>query len=523
MDRTKLNHRAIIVIPMMVLALTVGTLTTAAGSAGSSALSVAAASAGQAEPLAPVSSAFTYQGSLKNGGNPANGQYDFTFKLFDAASAGNQVGSTFTATNQTVSQGVFTVQLDFGAAALQGDARWLEIAVRTAGGGTYTTLSPRQPLSATPYASSLVPGSTLTSNSGSNLLTVNNTGTGAGMYGASVGGVGMRGVGNNQHGGLFTNNSTTGYAALQGMAYGTPGYGIYGEGNSIGIWGSTTNGTGVRGATTGGYGVHGYSVSNGTGVRGESPNGYGILGLSTSNSGVSGQSTNEIGVYGVSTGSSSAGVVGSNLDGNTGYGVWGQGRYVGVYGGNTGVNGWAGYFVGNVNVTGTCCAAGRLTTQVDHPLDPQNKYLVQSAVQSADMMSVYNGNATTDAKGEAVVTLPSYVEALNKDFRYQLTIMGEQFAQARISSEITNNRFTIKTDKPNIQVSWQVTGIRQDPYAKAHPVEAEVDKPADEQGKYRHPVEWGQPESKGVGYEERQRMREAKPEPVAPPAPQARP
>jgi hypothetical protein len=519
---------------------------------------------GQTEPLAPVGSAFTYQGSLKNGGNPANGQYDFTFKLFDAASAGNQVGSTFTATNQTVSQGLFTVQLDFGATALQGDARWLEIAVRTTGGGTYTTLSPRQPLTATPYAASLMPGSTLVSTSGSSLFTVNNTGTGAGMFGASSGGIGVRGIGNNQHGGLFTNNSTIGYAALQGIAYGTPGYGIYGEGNSIGIWGSTLNGTGVRGATTDGYGVHGYSTGDGTGVRGESvsfrgvhgrsapagtgvygesPEGYGVSGTSTTNLGVLGVSGSSYGVYGIST--SGVGVFGqtessTGLSGVLGispansYGVRGQGGTgvagftvvndgVGVRGespGGYGIygwssNGWAGWFAGNVNVTGGCCEAAEGTFKIDHPLDPENKYLVQSAVQSADMMGIYNGNVTTNGKGEAVVTLPDWFEALNKDFRYQLTVMG-QFAQAIVAEEIRANHFTIKTDKPNVKVSWQVTGVRKDPYAKAHPIEVEVEKTQEEQGKYRHPAEWGQPESKGIGYEERQRMREAQPEPTEP-------
>ncbi|HET9493722.1 MAG TPA: hypothetical protein VFR15_05785, partial [Chloroflexia bacterium] len=72
---------------------------------------------GQEAPQAPVGTGFTYQGSLKNGGNPANGQFDFQFKLYDALSGGGQVGSTLTVGNQTVTGGLFTVQLDFGAAA----------------------------------------------------------------------------------------------------------------------------------------------------------------------------------------------------------------------------------------------------------------------------------------------------------------------------------------------------------------------------------------------------------------------
>ena len=102
------------------------------------------------------------------------------------------------------------------------------------------------------------------------------------------------------------------------------------------------------------------------------------------------------------------------------------------------------------------------------------------------MMNVYNGNVTTDANGFAEVELPSYFESLNIDFRYQLTVIGT-FAQAIVAEEISNNRFLIQTDKPNIKVSWQVTGIRNDPYASQNRIEVEVDKTIDERGKYAHP------------------------------------
>jgi hypothetical protein len=124
------------------------------------------------------------------------------------------------------------------------------------------------------------------------------------------------------------------------------------------------------------------------------------------------------------------------------------------------------------------------------------------------MTNVYNGNATTDDKGLATVQLPTYFEALNRDFRYQLTGIG-QFADAIVWQEVANNSFVIKTDKPNVKVSWQVTGVRNDPYANANRVAAEEDKPADEQGTYLHPTAWGQPESKGIDYEARQRVEQA--------------
>jgi len=98
---------------------------------------------------------------------------------------------------------------------------------------------------------------------------------------------------------------------------------------------------------------------------------------------------------------------------------------------------------------------------IDHPLDPANKYLYYSFVESPDMMNIYNGNVVTDANGDAVVPLPEWFETLNRDFRYQLTVIG-QFAQAIITGEVANHQFSLKTDKPGVKVSWQVTGIRQD-------------------------------------------------------------
>ena len=91
------------------------------------------------------------------------------------------------------------------------------------------------------------------------------------------------------------------------------------------------------------------------------------------------------------------------------------------------------------------------------------------------MMNVYNGNITTDAKGNATVTLPTYFEALNRDYRYQLTVIGT-FAQAMISREYAKGSFDIATDRPNVKVSWQITGIRQDAYAQEHPIVVETDK-----------------------------------------------
>jgi hypothetical protein len=135
--------------------------------------------------------------------------------------------------------------------------------------------------------------------------------------------------------------------------------------------------------------------------------------------------------------------------------------------------------------------------KIDHPLDPENKYLYHSFVESPDMMNIYNGNTVTSADGFATVVLPPYFETLNKDFRYQLTVIGT-FAQAIIAQKLQDNQFVIQTDKPGVEVSWQITGIRKDPYAQAHPIIPEVDKPGAEKGTYLHPELYGQPATKAV-------------------------
>jgi hypothetical protein len=153
---------------------------------------------------------------------------------------------------------------------------------------------------------------------------------------------------------------------------------------------------------------------------------------------------------------------------------------------------------GNLSVKGTLSKnAGSF--QIDHPLDPANKYLYHSFVESPDMMNVYNGNVSTNRNGLATVILPDYFEALNRDFRYQLTVIG-QFAEAIVARKIGHNRFVIRTSKPNVEVSWQVTGVRHDAYANAHPIQVEVEKPPQEQGRYLHPELFGAPAEQAIGY-----------------------
>ena len=142
-----------------------------------------------------------------------------------------------------------------------------------------------------------------------------------------------------------------------------------------------------------------------------------------------------------------------------------------------------------VTVTGALSKASG-SFVIDHPLDPENETLSHSFVESPDMKNVYDGVVTTDENGLSVVELPDWFEALNRDFRYQLTVIG-RFAQAIVEQEIADNRFTIRTNLGMVKVSWQVTGIRRDPWANAHRVQVEEPKPAAERGTYLHPEAYG--------------------------------
>lgn len=277
------------------------------------------------------------------------------------------------------------------------------------------------------------------------------------------------------------------------------------SGGSAGVSGTSTNGTGVvatgitgllgTGAGEDGVGV---SASGNLGVYANG-NAAGVYGVSTNSTGVIGASTNYIGVYG----SGATGVTGVSSSGpgvvaqsGTAWALdaYGTSTATGVLAGSA--SGWAAWFNGNVDVDGNLSKAGG-SFKIDHPLDPANKYLYHSFVESPDMMNIYNGNVITDSQGDAVVPLPEWFETLNRDFRYQLTVIG-QFAQAIVASEIADGRFSIKTDKPNVKVSWQVTGIRQDAWANAHRIPVEQEKPQVERGFYLHPELYGAPEEKGV-------------------------
>jgi hypothetical protein len=320
----------------------------------------------------------------------------------------------------------------------------------------------------------------------------------SGVEGRSNTNVGVWGNSVMSYGVIGNNTASSNFGFLGDSSYGVYGkhdasgnYGFLGDSN-YGVYGKAISGSGDYGV----YGKHNASTNYGY-MGGDS---YGVYGQA--------ESTSDYGVYGKNNVSGSYGYLGGND-----YGVYGHGSNGdnGIYGysasGNgvvgSSISGNAGHFSGNVQITGDLNVLGTLTKgtddfKIDHPSDPENKYLIHSVIESPEMMNVYNGNILLDEKGEAVVDMPTYFESLNRDFRYQLTCIGG-YAPIFVAGEIADNQFKIAGGREGLKVSWMVTGIRQDPFAISHPVVVEQEKPANEKGLYLHPVEWGQPKEKGIG------------------------
>ncbi|MBC7884823.1 MAG: hypothetical protein H7X99_05075 [Saprospiraceae bacterium] len=281
------------------------------------------------------------------------------------------------------------------------------------------------------------------------------------------------------------------------------GIAISGTSEEIGVFGkvvgtlsATPTGIGVKGETDAGSGVFGIAV-DGDGVTGSSKKGSGVVGISTAVSitqaAIRAVNETEDGYALTATtdGDNSISVFGSNKKGTAVYGKVSTGEA--IYGDNDDSNtvGYAGYFRGRVHMTQDLnvlgnIAKGSSTFKIDHPLDPENKYLNHSVVESPDMMNMYNGTVLLNEKGEAEVKLPDYFEALNMDFRYSLTSIGV-FAPVFIKDEIRNNAFTISGGNAGVKISWQVTGVRKDKFAQKHRIIVEQEKSKEDKGHYLYP------------------------------------
>ncbi|MBN4065708.1 hypothetical protein JYT51_00070 [Candidatus Amoebophilus asiaticus] len=221
---------------------------------------------------------------------------------------------------------------------------------------------------------------------------------------------------------------------------------------------------GINTRTTGGHGVKGTGVN---GVVGESNyrDGFAIYGRNYDllNAG------NAVGVYGL------------------GYvGVWGEPNAgTGLYG---------------VYSNGDFAASGTKAFQIDHPLDPENKFLRHFTIESPEVLNMYRGNILLDSKGEGIVTLPDYFTSINTNFSYQLTSIGS-FAQLYIKEKInTDNQFVISGGKANMEISWVVYAERNDQYMQRNPKskEVELEKRESLKGKYLIPEIYDQPENRAI-------------------------
>lgn len=478
----------------------------------------------------PVSgSATTYQGRLVDDGTPIDGTADISVSVWDADSGGNQIGSTLSFPGTPVTDGLFSLELDFGAEAFDGD-RWLEITVDG------STLSPRQKVTAAPYAVQTrgmfvdnagqvavghnVPESLLHLQGGSLLIEAGNNANQQGILFRNAGGDyigqwvrrsqlnggagtvrpdirfrfgqdadpsgledylifrnngdGLQRVGIGDHvpsAHLDVRNNGTFQPALRVENLGTEA----GPGNAIWARNSMVSSVVARIESRANTGFN-----DGVFADVDSPNGVALRGLV--NSGASGTGA---GVEGSTDNGNGIGVRGV-LNNNTGAGY-------AVYGDSNGSLSAYGVFS-----NGNLGSSGLKTFRIDHPADPANLYLQHYSAEAPEPTNVYSGNAVLGADGSVWVELPGYFGSVNTDERYVLTAIGAPAPNLHVAQEVVNNSFLIAGGSPGMKVSWQVTARRDDPYARAAGVQDIVVKQGREIGRYLQPALYGQPASKAL-------------------------
>jgi hypothetical protein len=223
----------------------------------------------------------------------------------------------------------------------------------------------------------------------------------------------------------------------------------------------------------------------------------GLNGLEGDGGSPDGSGEGNVGGFGV-VGMGGGGASGLNSDGSGGFFRGGSNTASGGDGivAEAG-SGIAGEFEGDISINGTEHASV-VQRKIDHPADPANKYLVHAAVQSSEMMNMYTGNVVLDADGAAVVQLPGWFQAENADFRYSLSAVGAPAPNLYVAEEVSGNQFKVAGGRAGQKISWYVTAIPQDVYAKANPLVVEEVKKPKEQGYYMNPELYGQAEEKGL-------------------------
>jgi hypothetical protein len=405
------------------------------------ALLVLAVAAAPVAVQAAMPHTMSYQGVLRDGAGNAvpDGNYTLTFSLYDVATGGEPYW--IETDSVTVVDGIFNVILGklVSLSEVSFDTPyWLGVGLLGA-----PEMTPRVELTAAPYALHAASADAVSSGDLviDGKLTVTSTTDRAAVFTTSCGGCAVHAI----HA-EATGNSAVG---IDATGLGPNGLGVGGQfyGGSRGIY------TGVAATGSASYEALYACASGGSGTN------YGVRGYTS-----------------------------------------GTGTCYAIHGTSYGTGGtyYGGYFVGNVHVSGTLSkTAGSF--MIDHPLDPANRYLQHSFVESPDMMNIYNGNAELDGAGEAWVQLPEWFEALNQDFRYQLTPIGAPGPNLYVADEISGNMFRIAGGEAGMRVSWQVTGVRHDAYAQANRIAVDIEKPAGEKGRYLHPELFGLPRSQAIG------------------------
>jgi hypothetical protein len=260
-------------------------------------------------------------------------------------------------------------------------------------------------------------------------------------------------------------------------------------GGGVGVWGSTGDGFAVFGGVGGEQPAY---LNPPCGIYGRAPT-IAIIGEATNNPsaiGISGTVSAPLGfagvfgMYSVSTGLG-RGVSGSTSSSNPmSFGV---------------------YSAGNMGASGTKPFC------IDHPLDPENKYLLHYSAESPEVLNLYSGTTLLDDHGEARIELPHYFSSINRDPRYLLTPVGAPMPQLHVAEEIdltaTPCQFRIAGGAPGNKVSWEVKALRDDRWVKSRGAPVEADKPDHLRGSYQHPDLYGKPPSLGAdALRERQLM-----------------
>jgi len=321
------------------------------------------------------------------------------------------------------------------------------------------------------------------------------TGIGIGVYGqGSYRGVSgqVLGAGN---AGVYGEHGSDG-PGVRGRAWGSSGVGVLGQGNT-GVRGEGDQSDGVYGTTGSGSaaGVSGQNTGSGFGVYASSVSGYGIQASAGGFAAVFGSGSVN-GVYGLSWNNGASGVYGVNN--GTGWGVYGTVGTSGtaVAGVNPDPAGYGMYCHGRLTATGT------KLFQIDHPFDPENKYLNHFCTEGAEPLNVYSSTVRTDDKGYATVALPDYFAEINRDPRVQLTVVddSDDFVFAKVTRKVEGCQFTLRTSKPNVEVFWRVEAVRNDNWVRTHGFAAEEEKPAARKGTYVNPEFYGKSKELGQSY-----------------------